>query len=93
VEFEVDARVRTVRYRLRYRYDEPRSITWDYLEGDPKDVDGEYLFEDRGDGTTLATYSLAIDPGTWVPGKLQKVLGQQVMKVSMEDLKRRVEGG
>jgi hypothetical protein len=50
------------------------------------------VFEDRGDGTTLARYSLALDPGVWLPGPLQKVLSDQVMKGSVEDLKRRVEG-
>jgi hypothetical protein len=28
----------------------------------------------------------------WLPGPLQKVLNDQVMKGSVEDLKRRVEG-
>lgn len=93
VEFEIDAKVKTVRYVLRYSYEEPHRITWEYLEGDVKEVEGEYVLEDRRDGTTLATYSLHIDPGVWVPGPLQKVLNEQVMKRSMEDLKRRVETG
>jgi ribosome-associated toxin RatA of RatAB toxin-antitoxin module len=93
VAFEIDAKVKSVRYTLAYSYEEPSRVTWDYLEGDVKDVDGEYTFEDQGDGTTLATYALAIDPGVWLPGKLQKVLNEQVMKGSVEDLKRRVEGG
>jgi hypothetical protein len=57
-----------------------------------KDVDGEMVLEDRGDGTTLATYSLALDPGVWLPGPVRKVLEDQVMKGSVADLKRRVEG-
>ncbi|MEA2467749.1 MAG: hypothetical protein QOJ57_1875 [Thermoleophilaceae bacterium] len=91
VEFEIDAKVRTINYRLRYSYEPPHRIAWDYVEGDVKDVDGEYVLEDLGDGTTLATYSLALDPGVWLPGPLQKVLNDQVMKGSVEDLKRRVE--
>jgi uncharacterized membrane protein len=93
VSFEIDAKVRTIRYTLRYAYEPPGRITWDYVEGDVKDVDGEMTLEDRGDGTTLATYSLALDPGVWLPGPLQKVLNDQVMKGSVEDLKRRVEEG
>jgi coenzyme Q-binding protein COQ10 len=93
VEFEIDAKVKTVRYTLAYSYEEPSRITWDYLDGDVKDVDGEYTFEEDGDGSTLATYSLAIDPGVWVPGKIRSMLTEQVMKGSVEDLKRRVEGG
>jgi uncharacterized membrane protein len=91
VEIEVDAKVKTIHYRLAYEYEEPHRIGWDYVEGDVKDIDGEYIFEDRGDGTTLATYSLAIDPGVWVPGPLQRMLSDQVMRGHMEDLKRRVE--
>jgi uncharacterized membrane protein len=91
VAFEIDAKVKTIRYRLRYSYEPPHRIAWDYLGGDVKDVDGEMVLEDQGDGTTLATYSLALDPGVWMPGPLQKVLNDQVMKGSVEDLKRRVE--
>jgi uncharacterized membrane protein len=93
VAFEIDAKVRTIRYTLRYSYEPPHRIGWDYVEGDVKDVDGEFVLEDRGDGTTLATYSLALDPGVWLPRPLQKVLSDQVMKGSVEDLKKRVESG
>jgi uncharacterized membrane protein len=92
VAFEIDAKVKTIHYRLRYSYEPPHRIAWEYLGGDVKDVDGELVLEDRGDGATLATYSLALDPGVWMPGPLQKVLNDQVMKGSVEDLKRRVEG-
>ncbi|HEX8073466.1 MAG TPA: SRPBCC family protein [Thermoleophilaceae bacterium] len=91
VAFEIDARVRTVSYTLRYSYEPPHRIGWDYVDGDVRDVDGEYIFEDRGDGTTLATYSLALDPGVWLPGKLARVLSEQVMKGQMEELRDRVE--
>jgi uncharacterized membrane protein len=93
VAFEIDAKVRTIHYSLRYSYEPPHRISWDYLEGDVKDVDGEMVLEDGGDGTTLATYRLALDPGVWLPGPIQKVLNDQVMKGSVEDLKRRVEAG
>jgi uncharacterized membrane protein len=93
VAFEIDARVRTVRYTLAYRYERPHLIAWDYVEGDVRDVDGELTLEDRGDGTTLATYALRIDPGVWLPGPVAKVLNDQVMKGVMDDLKRRVEQG
>jgi hypothetical protein len=91
VRFAIDAKVRQVAYTLRYSYEPPHLVTWDYVDGDVKSVDGEYVFEDQGDGTTLATYSLDIDPGVWLPGRVKKLLTDQVMKRSVEDLKRRVE--
>src|SRR3954451_3018735 len=91
VRFQIDAKVREVSYTLRYSYEAPHLITWDYVDGDVKSVDGEFVFEDQRDGTSLATYSLAIDPGVWLPGPVKKVLTDQVMKRSVEDLKRRVE--
>jgi ribosome-associated toxin RatA of RatAB toxin-antitoxin module len=91
VRFHIDAKVRQVSYTLRYSYEPPHSITWDYVDGDVKSVDGEYVFEDQRDGTTRATYELDIDPGVWLPGRVKKMLTDQVMKRSVEDLKRRVE--
>ena len=91
VRFVIDAKVRQVSYTLRYTYDAPHLVTWQYVDGDVKSVDGEYSFEGRDDGTTLATYELDIDPGVWLPGPVKKMLTDQVMKRSVEDLKRRVE--
>jgi uncharacterized membrane protein len=91
VSFEIDAKVKAISYTLDYRYEEPHLIAWNYVEGDVKDVDGEFVFEDQGDGTTLATYALRIDPGVWLPGRVASLLNEQVMQGSMEDLKRRVE--
>lgn len=92
VSFEIDAKVKTVTYTLDYSYDEPHTVSWDFVEGDPKHVEGEFVFEDQGDGTTLATYSLRLDPGVWLPGPIAKVLKDQVMKRAVEDLKRYLEG-
>jgi ribosome-associated toxin RatA of RatAB toxin-antitoxin module len=91
VGFRIDAKVREVSYTLRYSYDPPRLITWDYVDGDVKSVDGQFTFESQPDGTTLATYSLEIEAGVWLPGPVKKVLTDQVMKRSVEDLKRRAE--
>src|SRR3954467_12157239 len=91
VRFSIDAKVRQGSYTLRSSYEPPPPITWDYIDGDVKSVDGEYVFEDQGDGTTRATYSLDIDLGVWLPGRVKKILTDQVMKMSGEDLKGRVE--
>ena len=92
VAFAVDAKVKEVRYRLRYHYDFPRRIWWDYLEGDVKSVDGSLDLEDLG-GRTRATYRLEIDPGVFLPGPLRRVLVDQVMRGFVRELKARVEDG
>ena len=93
VEVHVDAKFRHVRYRLHYHYDPPGRVWWDFVEGDGvEDVEGEYTFE-PGDGGTLATYRLGIDAGVPIPGLIARRLNSGVMRRSVEDLKRRVEGG
>jgi len=91
VRFEVDLKVRKVGYTLDYSYEQPSLVSWRYVEGDVKDVQGDFTFEDQGDGTTLATYSLVIDPGMFMPGPLARLLSEGAMKGSVEDLRRRVE--
>ncbi len=91
VFFEIDAKVRRISYTLDYSYEEPHMVTWEFVAGDVGDIEGEFVLEDRGDGTTLATYGLHIDPGTWPPGKIASILDDRVMQRSIEDLKARVE--
>jgi ribosome-associated toxin RatA of RatAB toxin-antitoxin module len=91
VGFVVDAKVKKISYRLEYSYEAPHRIEWDYVAGDVRDIDGEMTFEEQDDGQTLVTYAVALDAGVWMPGPIRKVLSDQVMKRSVEDLKRRVE--
>ena len=91
VQVHVDAKLRRVRYRLLYHYERPHRIWWDFLDGDGiEEIEGEYVFEPRGDGT-LATYRLGIDPGVPVPGFIARRLNEGVMRRSVEDLKREAE--
>lgn len=91
VEFFVDAKVRKVRYVLRYHFEPPSRIWWEYVEGDVKSVEGEYRFDPAGDGRTRLTYRLTMDPGAFLPAPIKKVLVNSVMKDSVQDLKRHVE--
>jgi ribosome-associated toxin RatA of RatAB toxin-antitoxin module len=91
VRFTIDAKVRRVSYTLDYSYEEPHAVRWDFVEGDPKDLDGEFVFEQEAGGTTLATYALRLDAGVWLPGPIARILKDQVMKRAVDDLKRRVE--
>ena len=92
VWFEVDARVRVVRYTLEYDYaNEPRGFSWHLVDGDVKKLSGSYAFDEFDDGTDV-TYEIAIDPGFPVPGFLKRQGERQIVKGALEDLKKRVEG-
>ena len=91
VEFLIDAKVKKVRYVLRYFFEEPGRVWWEYVEGDVKSVEGEYRFDEVQPGLTRMTYRLTMDPGAFLPGPIKKVLVNVVMKGSVEDLKRHVE--
>jgi hypothetical protein len=92
VAFAIDAKLKTVRYVLRYHPEPPSRLWWELVEGDVRSISGSYDLEDLGDGTTRATYSLEIDPGRFLPGPLKKVLTDGVMRTSVRELKARVEG-
>ena len=63
VDTESDAKVRTIRSRLRFAYDPPTAITWEQERGDVKALHGWWRLEDLGAGRTRATYGLEVDPG------------------------------
>jgi ribosome-associated toxin RatA of RatAB toxin-antitoxin module len=93
VETEVDARIRTFKYVLRYEYDEPTRVTWSLVEGDVRSVDGSYVFEPAG-GSTMATYALAVDLGRYgrmIPGEMKRKATEHLMSTTLSELKERVE--
>ncbi len=90
VHFEINARIRRVKYSLRYHVDGER-MWWDYAGGDVDSIEGDYTFEETPDGTVRATYRLAIDPGRFVPGSIKRALTEGIMKRSVRELKSRVE--
>ncbi|HEV2059238.1 MAG TPA: SRPBCC family protein [Solirubrobacteraceae bacterium] len=93
VEYVVDARVRTVRYRLRQVYDEPRRLASEYLGGDFRDFCGEWRFEPLDGGRrTRVELDLQIDPGRFVPRVVRTAISDAVMRRALSDLKAHLEG-
>ena len=90
VEFRVDAKIREVRYVLRHHFDVPERITWDYVEGDAKSIDGEWRFDDAGAGRTRCTYSVSFDVGGFVPGSVKRALAEQAVRSTLQSLAARV---
>lgn len=91
VWFEVDAKVRTVRYTLEYDYSNaPASFSWELVDGDVKELSGSYGF-DEFDDVTEVTYEVKIDPGFPLPGFMKRQAERQIMKSALQELKKRVE--
>jgi carbon monoxide dehydrogenase subunit G len=63
VETENDLKVRRVKARVRFRYEEPTRLSWTQEQGDMKSVEGAWELEDLGNGRTRASYRLDADPG------------------------------
>jgi ribosome-associated toxin RatA of RatAB toxin-antitoxin module len=90
VEYEIDALVRRVTYRIRHVYEEPRRVGSEYLGGDFECFEGQWTFDDRGDEGTHVTFELRIDPGLRVPERLARLLNEAVMGRALSDLRARV---
>lgn len=93
VAVAVDAKVRRVSYVLRYGYDRPARVWWDFVEGDGVErIEGEFTFEPLDGGErTRATYRLGIDAGVPMPGLLARTLTRGVMGRAVKELKAEAE--
>ena len=95
VETESDAKVKTVRARLRFSYDPPTRITWVQEKGDTKSLEGSWELEDLG-GRTRATYALSADPGRMLGMLLRGPAESRVRDMLLGDaadgLKAKAEG-
>jgi ribosome-associated toxin RatA of RatAB toxin-antitoxin module len=96
VETEADAKVTTVKTKVRFRYDGPTRLSWKQEKGDLKSLDGSWQLEDLGDGRTRATYALEGDTGRvlgmLVRGPVQDKLMDVLVKPRADELKAYVEG-
>ena len=93
VHFRTDAKLREVRYVLRYHYEPPERIYFDFVEGDAKRVEGEFRLQPLDDGRTRVTYGFDVDAGgRLVPGRVKQALAEQAVRSTLGALRRRVAG-
>jgi uncharacterized membrane protein len=97
VATESDAKVKSVRARLRASYDPPHAVRWVQEKGDTKSLEGSWTFEDLGGGRTRATYGLATDPGRMLGmllrGPVEGKVRDFLLGGAAEGLKRHAEAG
>lgn len=91
VEFEVDMKLRTVRYVLEYTWLPPDRLTWKMAEGDLADIEGSYSFEADGPERTNATCTQAISLGFWVPSVILRPIEQTALRQSVLEFKAEAE--
>jgi uncharacterized membrane protein len=95
VETASDAKVKTVKSRLRFSYEEPTRITWVQEKGETKSLNGWWDFEDLGEGRTRASYGLDVDPGRMLGMLLRGPVQDQVRNFLLggaaEGLKKHAE--
>jgi len=97
VETESDAKVKTVKARLRFSYDPPQRIDWVQEKGDTKSLEGYWVFDELGAGRTAATYGLVVDPGRvlgmMLRGPAEAKVRDFLLGGAAEGLKARAEAG
>jgi ribosome-associated toxin RatA of RatAB toxin-antitoxin module len=92
VYFELDASPIKDAYTLAYDWDGDRGVSWGLVEGKMlKAMDGAYILEDRGDGTTEVTYRLAVDISIPMIGMLKRKAEKVIIDTALKGLKKRVE--
>ena len=69
VDWEIDPRLRSISYRLRYAYEERHSIECRLVEGDVEDVRASYEIAADGRDRTVVSLALRVRPGVPVPGR------------------------
>lgn len=94
-DIEIDAKVRTIKGRMRFSYEEPSRLTWVQETGDVKAVSGSWELVDLG-GSTRARYHTEVDLGRLgliIRGPAVGLLRDRLAGARAGELKREVERG
>jgi ribosome-associated toxin RatA of RatAB toxin-antitoxin module len=97
VDAEADAKVTSLKLRLRATRDKPRRVAWRAEGGDVKGLNGAFDLAEAGPGRTRATFGLEVDPGfklgLLLKGPVADRLRDRVLIGMLDGLKRRAERG
>ena len=94
VWFNLDAGAIKDQYVLAYTWQDDREVRWELVEAEQimKAMDGAYLLEDNGDGSTTVTYQLAVDVKIPMLGMIKRKAEKVIIDTALKELKKRVEG-
>ncbi|HET9104073.1 MAG TPA: SRPBCC family protein [Solirubrobacteraceae bacterium] len=88
-----DARLRSIRCRVRFAYAPPHRVTWTMVSSEDLDgMDGGWELEAIGPDRTRVTYTLSVDPGPVgiLARPLERAIRPIVMGHQAEELAREV---
>ena len=94
VWFNLDAGAIKDQYTLAYTWTADKEVRWSLVEAEQivKSMDGAYVLEDNGDGTTTVTYRLSVDVKIPMLGMIKRKAEKVIIDTALKELKKRVEG-
>ena len=92
VHYEVDFKIKTIRYTILAREERPKRMSWSFVEGEVmKDNKGSWVLEPEGEGRTKATYTAELALGPLVPKAIVNALTETSLPKMLDAFKRRAE--
>jgi ribosome-associated toxin RatA of RatAB toxin-antitoxin module len=93
VWFNLDAGAIKDQYTLAYTWKGDQEVRWSLIEAEQivKAMDGAYLLDDNGDGSTTVTYQLAVDVKIPMLGMIKRKAEKVIIDTALKELKKRVE--
>ena len=92
VFFSLDVAPIKDEYTLAYEWDGHDEVTWTLVSGKMlRALDGSYVLEDLGNGSTEVTYRLALDVSIPLIGMLKRKGEKILIDTALKGLKKRVE--
>ena len=92
VFFSLDVAPIKDEYTLAYKWNGDHDVTWTLAEGKMlRALDGAYVLNDRGDGSTEVTYRLALDVSIPLIGMIKRKGEKILIDTALKGLKQRVE--
>lgn len=95
VETTSDIKVRKIKTKVRFAYQEPTRVSWSQEKGDLKRLDGAWILEDLGAGRTRVTYELDGDSGRvlgiLIRGPVEEKITDVMVNGRPAEFKARVE--
>ncbi|WP_320671238.1 type II toxin-antitoxin system RatA family toxin [Patulibacter defluvii] len=95
-EIVSDAKVKSIKTRVRFTHEPPHRLSWVQEKGDVKALTGFWGLDDLGGGRTRATYAVEVDPGRvlgmLVKGPVEGLVRSILVGARPDELKRLAEG-